>query len=42
MLRPDGYIKVLDFGVAVHLGAEDDVADIPIATLGCPWWGIPQ
>jgi eukaryotic-like serine/threonine-protein kinase len=34
MIRPDGYVKVLDFGVAVQIGAEDDLAGIPIGTLG--------
>lgn len=34
MLRPDGYVKVLDFGAAVQLGSGDDLARIPIGTLG--------
>jgi dipeptidyl aminopeptidase/acylaminoacyl peptidase len=34
MLRPDGYVKVLDFGAAAHIGTGDDLAGIPIGTLG--------
>jgi len=34
MLRPDGYVKVLDFGAAAQIGAGDDLAGIPIGTLG--------
>lgn len=34
MLRPDGYVKVLDFGVAARMGTEDDLARIPTGTLG--------
>jgi serine/threonine-protein kinase len=34
MIRPDGYLKVLDFGVAAQVGTEDDLAGIPIGTLG--------
>jgi Tol biopolymer transport system component len=34
MVRPDGYVKVLDFGAAAQIGAGDDLAGIPIGTLG--------
>jgi serine/threonine protein kinase len=34
MLRPDGYVKVLDFGAATQIGTGDDLAGIPIGTLG--------
>ena len=34
MLRPDGYVKVLDFGAAAQIGTDDDLAGIPIGTLG--------
>jgi len=34
MLRPDGYVKVLDFGVAARIGTDEDLAAIPIGTLG--------
>jgi Tol biopolymer transport system component len=34
MLRPDGYVKVLDFGAAAQIGTGDDLAGIPIGTLG--------
>jgi len=34
MIRPDGYVKVLDFGVAAQIGTEDDLGGIPIGTLG--------
>ncbi len=34
MIRPDGYVKILDFGVAVKVGIDDDLAGIPIGTLG--------
>ncbi|HEY2017984.1 MAG TPA: protein kinase [Bryobacteraceae bacterium] len=34
MIRPDGYVKVLDFGVAAQIGTEDELAGIPIGTLG--------
>ena len=33
ILRPDGYVKVLDFGLA-QIVAEDDWAGIPMGTLG--------
>jgi len=34
MVRPDGYVKVLDFGAAAQIGTGDDLAGIPIGTLG--------
>jgi eukaryotic-like serine/threonine-protein kinase len=34
MVRPDGYVKVLDFGAAARIGAGEDLAGIPIGTLG--------
>ncbi|HXB73498.1 MAG TPA: protein kinase [Candidatus Acidoferrales bacterium] len=34
IIRPDGYVKLLDFGVAIHVGSEDILAGIPIGTLG--------
>ena len=34
MVRPDGYVKVLDFGAAAQIGTGDDLAEIPIGTLG--------
>jgi Tol biopolymer transport system component len=34
MLRADGYVKVLDFGAAAQIGTGDDLAGIPIGTLG--------
>jgi Tol biopolymer transport system component len=34
MVRPDGYVKVLDFGAAAPIGTGDDLAGIPIGTLG--------
>ena len=34
MVRPDGYLKVLDFGAAAQIGTDDDLAGIPIGTLG--------
>jgi Tol biopolymer transport system component len=34
MVRPDGYIKVLDFGAAAQMGSGDDLGGIPIGTLG--------
>src|SRR5262245_2904817 len=34
MVRPDGYLKVLDFGAAAQIGTGDDLAGIPIGTLG--------
>src|SRR5215469_4396052 len=34
MVRPDGYVKVLDFGAAAQIGSGDDLAGIPIGTLG--------
>ena len=34
MVRPDGYVKVLDFGAAAQIGTGDDLAGIPLGTLG--------
>ncbi|HKE23486.1 MAG TPA: protein kinase [Bryobacteraceae bacterium] len=34
MVRPDGYLKVLDFGAAAQIGEDDDLVGIPIGTLG--------
>jgi Tol biopolymer transport system component len=34
MVRRDGYVKVLDFGAAAQIGTGDDLAGIPIGTLG--------
>jgi len=34
MVRPDGYLKVLDFGAAAQIGTGEDLAGIPIGTLG--------
>jgi Tol biopolymer transport system component len=34
MVRPDGYVKVLDFGAAAQIGTGDDLAGIPMGTLG--------
>jgi eukaryotic-like serine/threonine-protein kinase len=34
VLRPDGYVKVLDFGVAARIGTDEDLAAVPIGTLG--------
>src|SRR5262249_25910167 len=42
MVRADGYVKVLDFGAAVAIGAGDDLAGNPIGSLGYSWPGQSQ
>jgi serine/threonine protein kinase len=34
MVRPDGYIKVLDFGLARHAGAGRAIGELPVGTIG--------
>ena len=34
MLRPDGYIKILDFGLAQGVGLDSGSMDLPLGTLG--------